>query len=310
MLPGSKRGPKDKKWTKTAACAFADHFAKRSEPLPAAESLNESPLIEVTGAGLKWLFSSCGSEPTQVRAAEGAPVRNIVLGITGALLAIGVGQEPGIGTCHAYWALDNLEVPEGTTGAVRRVRGGTGDLQLRLAEGTSTWCSGHHCRPWEIGDGELPPTAAPLLPPHVERPPSPLPPLRSASPEQGTDMSDDDDLPPPPPMIAPLPIAPSPLPPSGLAEPEPIASNGCSLGSNRAPTSCRPHRVPPLDLVPPPPPPRRGPVRIALGSPSPPPPSLPWVLDLMAGTYTPHPLPSPSADICLPDDCSLITDGG
>ena len=170
MLPGSKRGPKDKKWTKTAACAFADHFAKRSEPLPAAESLNESPLIEVTGAGLKWLFSSCGSEPTQVRAAEGAPVRNIVLGITGALLAIGVGQEPGIGTCHAYWALDNLEVPEGTTGAVRRVRGGTGDLQLRLAEGTSTWCSGHHCRPWEIGDGELPPTAAPLLPPHVDFP--------------------------------------------------------------------------------------------------------------------------------------------
>ena len=114
MLPGSKRGPKDKKWTKPAEVAFAKFFAKRSEPLPAAPSIDEAPLTEASGAGLKWLFSSFGNEPVQVKAAESASIRNIVLGITGALVAIGVGQEPGVGTCHSYWAVDEVEVAEGT----------------------------------------------------------------------------------------------------------------------------------------------------------------------------------------------------
>ena len=61
MLPGSKRGPKVKKWTKPAAFAFAEFFAKRSEPLPTAPSIDEAPLTEATGAGLKWLFSSFGN---------------------------------------------------------------------------------------------------------------------------------------------------------------------------------------------------------------------------------------------------------
>ena len=79
MLPGSKRGPKVKKWTKPAAFAFAEFFAKRSEPLPTAPSIDEAPLTEATGAGLKWLFSSFGNEPVQARAAEGASIRNISL---------------------------------------------------------------------------------------------------------------------------------------------------------------------------------------------------------------------------------------
>ena len=194
MLPGSKRGPKVKKWTKPAAFAFAEFFAKRSEPLPTAPSIDEAPLTEATGAGIKWLFSSFGNEPVQARAAEGASIRNISLGITGALVAIGVGQEPGVGTCHSYWAVDEVEVAEGTAHAARRVRGGTGDLQLRLTDGSTIWCTGHHCRQWEPSDAEpMPATAPPEQPPDAERPPSPAPPLRSASPVLGADVLSDND---------------------------------------------------------------------------------------------------------------------
>ena len=91
MLPGSRRGPKDKRWTKAVQASFADFFAKRSEPLNPAEK-DTAPLVEATGAGLSWLFSSFGEEPTQVRAAEGGPVRNISLGITVALVALGHGE--------------------------------------------------------------------------------------------------------------------------------------------------------------------------------------------------------------------------
>ena len=120
MLPGSRRGPKDKKWTNKSRLAFGDFFAKRSEPLN--HQPDEEPICEATGTGLKWLFSSFGEDPTQVAATDGAPVRNIVLGITGALVALGVGQEPGVGSCHNYWAVDDVEVPEGTAQAVRRYR--------------------------------------------------------------------------------------------------------------------------------------------------------------------------------------------
>ena len=56
MLLGSKRGPKDRRWKKACRSAFEDFFARRSEPLHEAET-DEAPLVEATGAGLKWLFS-------------------------------------------------------------------------------------------------------------------------------------------------------------------------------------------------------------------------------------------------------------
>ena len=190
MLPGSRRGPKDKRWTKAVRASFADFFAKRSEPLNPAEK-EAAPLVEATGAGLSWLFLSFGDEPTQVRAAEGGPVRNIILGITGALAALGHGQAPGVGSCHEYWVdASDVEVPEATAGAVRRVRGGTGDLQLRLADGTAVWCTAHHCRPWRLEDGESLAAASPplLTVPTREEPPSPSPPPpRSPSPEPAAD---------------------------------------------------------------------------------------------------------------------------
>ena len=64
-------------------------------------------------------------------------VRNVALGITGALVASGSGTVPGHGTCERFWVNpDNLlEVPEGTPQAVAQIRGGTGDLLLRQSNG-------------------------------------------------------------------------------------------------------------------------------------------------------------------------------
>ena len=79
-------------------------------------------------------------------------VRNVTLGVMGALLALGIGQEPGEGTCEEYWVVGDLSVPQGTPRAERRVRGGTGDLKLCLPTGEELWCSSHHCRPWRQSD--------------------------------------------------------------------------------------------------------------------------------------------------------------
>ena len=153
MLVGSRRGTKPSKWRKSASKDFKSYFAQRSEPLNSLPE--EEPLAEVTGAGFKWLFRQFGEEPTQVRAAAGGAVRNVALGVTGALLALGSGQCPGEGTCEQYWVgADGLEVPHGTAQAVPRIRGGTGDLQLRLESGETLLCSSHHYRPHQRSDDE------------------------------------------------------------------------------------------------------------------------------------------------------------
>eukprot|EP00966_Prymnesium_polylepis_P214233 4961139-Prymnesium_polylepis.1 len=137
MLPGMRRGPKDSRWRKGASVGFATFFARRSETLNVLPE--EEPLTEVTGAGLKWIFTGLGADSTQVRAAADGSVRNVVLGVTGTLIALGIGQLPGEGTCEHYWVVDEVEVPEGTPQSQRRVRGGTGDLQLRLTGGSTVW---------------------------------------------------------------------------------------------------------------------------------------------------------------------------
>eukprot|EP00966_Prymnesium_polylepis_P328320 7384124-Prymnesium_polylepis.1 len=155
MFNGHGRGPKPTRWRHESRESFEQFFARRSEPLHEAEKETEPLLVEETGAGLKWLFSSVGEdEPTQVQAAVGAPVRSVVLGVTGAMVALGFGSEPGEGTCQEYWAVGELEVPEGTPHAARRVRGGTGDLQLRMADGALIWLAGRNCRPWLLSDDE------------------------------------------------------------------------------------------------------------------------------------------------------------
>ena len=76
----------------------------------------------------------------------GAPVINAVLGITGALVALGNGEAPGEGTCEVYWVLHGKEVPSDTAFAERLERGGTGDLQMQSDDGKTAWFSSHHCR--------------------------------------------------------------------------------------------------------------------------------------------------------------------
>ena len=190
-----RRGPKPTKWRDAASAGFAAHFARRSEPLNLPE---EAPLAEATGAGLRWIFTGFGEESRQVRIASGGSVRNIALGVTGTLLALGNGETPGEGTCEAYYVAADVEVAADTPGAARRVRGGTGDLHLRLADGRTVWCTAHHCRPWQPSDGDE--TESEM------RPSSPAPPLQ---PERSPSPLMDDEPPPPAPPPHP-PHSPSP----------------------------------------------------------------------------------------------------
>ena len=190
MLPGMKRGPKPSKWARGASAGFDLFFARRSDPLSSPP--DEEPLAEVTGAGLKcWIFTGTGTESTQVGVAIGGSVRNVALGVTGALLALGTGQSPNEGTCERYWVLNDVEVPEGTPLAIPRVRGATGDAQLCLADGTNLWCLAHHCRPWQRSDKA--PAARPTSPSPPLQPPPSLPPTVDATPHPSPP------LPPPPP---------------------------------------------------------------------------------------------------------------
>ena len=156
--------------------SFESFFARRSEPL--MEGATEEPCVDAA-LDFKWIFHGLGGEePQQVSAAVDGAVISTVLGVTGALVALGVGEVPGAGTCERFWVADQREVPEGTADAEPRVRGGTGELQLRLADGTRAWLSARHCRPWTPADGPVTPGGvAPPLHPTV--PPSPL---RPASP--------------------------------------------------------------------------------------------------------------------------------
>ena len=153
MFNNRKSGPKPSKWTRNVSAAFTKFFARRTEPLDHAERETET-LREETGVGWRWLFRGDDAEPVQVLAQPGARISNVVLGITGALAVMGNGSAPGEGSCERFWVsrVDGREVPEDAPGAIANVRGGTGDLQLRLDDGNLVWCGGRHCRPWQAGD--------------------------------------------------------------------------------------------------------------------------------------------------------------
>ena len=176
-----RRGPKPTRWTTGAQTGFAAFFARRSEPLyTAPDDEAAAPLIEVTQAALKWMYTSFGNEPEQVCVATGGSVRSVVIGVTGALVMLGSGQIPGDGTCEQYWVLNEVEVPEGSLHALPRVRGGMGDLKLRLPSGATMWCTCHHCRPWKADDDKTdepprPTSPAPPMPPNMPSSPRTAP---------------------------------------------------------------------------------------------------------------------------------------
>eukprot|EP00966_Prymnesium_polylepis_P332766 7388242-Prymnesium_polylepis.1 len=88
---------------------LASRRSSRADPEPLDAAAEKEPLVEASGTGSKWLFSFLGDEPVQVSAAIGARVRNVALGVTGALIALGVGATPGEGTCDNYWVVDDVE---------------------------------------------------------------------------------------------------------------------------------------------------------------------------------------------------------
>ena len=63
MFERRSRGPKTSTWTRRSQNVFESFFARRSELLKVAA---EDQLVMTAGA-LKWMFSSFGDEPRQVR---------------------------------------------------------------------------------------------------------------------------------------------------------------------------------------------------------------------------------------------------
>ena len=85
MFERRSRGPKTSTWTRRSQNVFESFFARRSELLKVAaeDQPHDEPLM--TAAAFKWMFSSFGDEPKQVCAAQGAPIRSTVLGVTGTI---------------------------------------------------------------------------------------------------------------------------------------------------------------------------------------------------------------------------------
>ena len=88
---------------------------------------------------MEWVYSIDGDETHQARVPINGLVKHLTFGVTGTVLRKGSGCTPGDGSCHDYWMLDGQEVAADVAGAQRLMRGGTGDLQVRLENGASVW---------------------------------------------------------------------------------------------------------------------------------------------------------------------------
>jgi hypothetical protein len=98
MLEGRSQGPKTSRWTKRSRTSFKAFFARRSEPLQ--EAATEELHVDAT-LDCKWIFHGLGGqESQQVSASVDGAIVSTVLGVTGALVALGVGEFAGDGTCE------------------------------------------------------------------------------------------------------------------------------------------------------------------------------------------------------------------
>ena len=120
-------GPKPTKWTGADGQSLKSFFARQAE----AQRHPDNAAMD-----LEWTFSIDGDETQKARVRIGGGIKHLIFGTIGTLLRKGSGFEPGDGTCHAYWRLDGREMAEACAGATRMVRGGTGDLEMQLDDGS------------------------------------------------------------------------------------------------------------------------------------------------------------------------------
>ena len=189
----------------------------------------------VTAELFRWMFTipTVGFEvPIQFTAPVGERVHDVVFNVVGKLRREGSGAQPGQGSCEGYWwcGLKQQEVAESALGAVYLVRGGSGDLELELDDGSRRWCLAGDVVPCaeEDEEDEEEPLPQPFPPPPP--PPPPHPPH-----------------PPPPP--------PQPLPPAIAPLPNPFALAAAHAAARASERVRSPQPPPPPPTPPPPPPP-------------------------------------------------------
>ena len=120
-------GPKPKAWAKAEAQKLKAFFARQEERQRSGGGAAE----------LEWAYSTDGEDTHHARVPVGGLVKHVTLGLFGTVLQKGSGAEPGDGTCEVYWAQNGQECAADVAGAQQLLRGGTGDLEIRLNNGST-----------------------------------------------------------------------------------------------------------------------------------------------------------------------------
>ena len=140
-------GPKPSRWRKASSISFENWLSG-----PAIVSEEPDELRESAAATIVWSFTLGKEESADMIGLAGDRVQNVATGESGVLVRKGSGSTAGEGTCHSYFVVSvtegegtrEEEVEEWTTGALRRTRGFSSDLLLRLDDGRDFWCTAHH----------------------------------------------------------------------------------------------------------------------------------------------------------------------
>ena len=178
-------GPKQMLWARSDKQQLETFFARMSAP-----------------SRLKWMFAHDGEVPTQMSASVGDRLFDVVSDVFGTLVRKGAGSQPGQGSCHTVWLVDEQEVAEGTPHAIGLVRGGSAEMEIQLDDGSTRWCMASRL---SLCAEEEPPTDYSATAEAVQVPPSPQP------------------LPEPPPA-PPSPMAASPTSPPSAAQAGEVAA--------------------------------------------------------------------------------------
>jgi len=132
-------GPKCSSWTRKEGAQLSAFFQR--------EEARQRGNASGRPSDLTWMFTTDGEDHQQAHVAIGGAVHYLIEGLTAELVRKGEGAMPGQGTYEEYWVVSEEEVASDLPGAQRRVRGGSGDLQLRLHDGSTRWVSAKHVAP-------------------------------------------------------------------------------------------------------------------------------------------------------------------